>query len=80
MAMKGQKANGRKLQARAMAWGLGPWPALRAMPAPWPRHKPNRQRPKANGHKLEAMAQDIRYLGVRVGEASGQQTALVTRD
>ena len=32
MAMIGQKANGRKLQARAMAQGLGPWPVLRAMP------------------------------------------------
>ena len=41
------------------------------MPRPWPRHKPNRQRPKANGHKLEAMAQDIRYPWVRVGEACG---------
>ena len=30
---------------------------------------------QANGHKLVAMAQDIRYPGVRVGEACGQQTA-----
>ena len=30
---------------------------------------------KANGHKLVAMAQDIRYPGVRVGEACGPWTA-----
>ena len=30
---------------------------------------------KANGYKLVAMARDIRYLGVRVGEACGPQTA-----
>ena len=56
---KGQRLNGHKLGTRAIAWGLGPWPWLRAMPGPWPRHKPNRQRPKAKGHKLGAMAQDI---------------------
>ena len=31
---------------------------------------------KANGHKLVAMAQDIRYPGVRVGEACGTQIGL----
>ena len=30
---------------------------------------------KANGHKLGAMAQDIRYPGVRVGEACGSGVA-----
>ena len=29
----------------------------------------------ANGHKLGAMVQDIRYPGVRVGEACGPRTA-----
>ena len=62
----------------ALADGSKPWPSAQAIamiPEPWPRHKPNRQRPKANGHMLEAMAQDIRYPGVRVGEAGGPRTA-----
>ena len=37
---------------------------------PWPRAWL-----KANGHKLGTMAQDIRYPGVRVGEACGPRTA-----
>ena len=45
------------------------------IPEPWPRHKPNRQ--KANGHKHGAMAQDIRYPGVRVGEACGPGVAVL---
>ena len=39
---------------------------------PWPRAWL-----KANGHKLGAMAQDIRYPGVRVGEACGPGVALL---
>ena len=42
------------------AIALGPWPRA------WL---------KANGHKLGAMAQDIRYPGVRVGEACGPGVA-----
>ena len=41
---------------------------------PWPRAWL-----KANGHKLGAMAQDIRYPGVRVGEACGPGVALLGR-
>ena len=52
----------------AMALGLRPLPGPRAKPGLRPRQK-------ANGHKLGAMAQDIRYPGVRVGEACGPQTA-----
>ena len=54
-------------------------------PGPWPRHKQiskgqgtsksPKAKAKANGHKLVAMAQDIRYPGVRVGEACGPWTA-----
>ena len=44
------------------AIALGPWPRA------WL---------KANGHKLGAMAQDIRYPGVRVGEACGPGVALL---
>ena len=68
-----------------------PWPWPRAMagyfgPGPWPRHKQiskgqgtsksPKAKAKANGHKLVAMAQDIRYPGVRVGEACGPQMGL----
>ncbi len=67
----------------AMALGLRPLPVRRAWPrpapwpGPWPRHKQiskgqgtsksPKAKAKANGHKLVAMAQDIRYPGVRVG-------------
>ena len=73
----------------AMALGLRPLPVRRAWPrpaqwpGPWPRHKQiskgqgtsksPKAKAKANGHKLVAMAQDIRYPGVRVGEACGPQ-------
>ena len=66
----------------AMALGLRPLPARRAWPrpapwpGPWPRHKQiskgqgtsksPKAKAKANGHKLVAMAQDIRYPWVRV--------------
>ena len=76
---KGQRLNGHKLGTRAIAWGLGPWPWLRAMPGPWPRHKPNRQRPKAKGHKLGAMAQDIQVPRVRVGKPAGRGRPLNPR-
>ena len=59
-----------------MALGLRPLPGPRTKPGLRPRHKPNRQ---VNGHKLGAMAQDIRYPGVRVGEACGPQTARLAR-
>ena len=59
--------------AMAMALGFRPLPGPQAKPGLRPRHQPDRQR--ANGHKLEAMAQDIRYLGVRVGEACGPGVA-----
>ena len=49
---------------RRLAIGLGP------SHGPWPRAWL-----KANGHKLGAMAQDIRYPGVRVGEACGPGVA-----
>ena len=52
--------------------------ALALRPLPGPRDKPGlRPRQKANGHKLGAMAQDIRYPGVRVGEACGPGVALL---
>ena len=57
----------------AMALGLRPLPGLQAKPGLRPRHKPDRQ--KANGNKLGAMAQDIRYPGVRVGKACGPRMA-----
>ena len=60
----------------AMALGLRPLPGPRAKPGLRPRHKPNRQ---VNGHKLGAMAQDIRYPGVRVGEACGPGVACLVR-
>ena len=59
--------------AMAMALGLRPLPGPQAKPGLRPRHKPDCQ--KANGHKLGAMAQDIRYPGVRVGEACGPGVA-----
>ena len=61
------------------------WPRPAPWPGPWPRHKQiskgqgtsksPKAKAKANGHKLVAMAQDIRYPGVRVGEACGPWTA-----
>ena len=53
------------------------WPRPAPWPGPWPRHKQiskgqgtsksPKAKAKANGHKLVAMAQDIRYPWVRVG-------------
>ena len=58
--------HGHGLGLEAIAWAMAK-PGLR------PKHKPDCQ--KANGHKLGAMAQDIRYPGVRVGEACGPGVA-----
>ena len=57
----------------AMALGLRPLPGPPAKPGLRPRPKPDRE--KVNGHKLGAMAQDIRYPGGRVGKACGPQMA-----
>ena len=56
--------HGHGLGLEAIAWASGQaWASAK-------RHKPDR--PKINGHKLlGAMAQDIRYPWVRVGEACG---------
>ena len=50
--------------AMAMAWALAT-----------AQDKSPKAKAKANGHKLVAMAQDIRYPGVRVGEACGPGVA-----
>ena len=62
-------------KAMAMALGFRPLPGPQAKPGLRPRHKPDCQKAKANGHKLVAMAKDISYPGVRVGEACGPGVA-----
>ena len=63
----------------AMALGFRPLPGPQAKPGLRPRHKPDCQKAKANGHKLVAMAQDIRYPGVRVYKPVGRELPLTGR-
>ena len=51
-------SHGHGLGLEAIAWASG---------QAWASAKAQAKSPKLNGHKLGAMAQDIRYPGVRVG-------------